>query len=387
LKHSAASQEDLMERDYYEILGIGRNAGADEIKKGYRKLAMKYHPDRNPGDTEAENAFKECTEAYEVLSDDQKRQIYDTYGHDGLKNSGYSGPGNFEDVFSSFGDIFGDLFGFSSGRAQSRRNGPVAGNDLRYDITISFMEAVHGTSKEVELTRRDTCWTCEGSGCRPGYQKETCSSCNGRGQVIRSQGFFQVSSTCPQCHGDGQIVTHPCEDCSGSGLVAKTKKVAIKIPAGVDSGARMRLKSEGEGGRKGGPSGDLYVIIDVEPHEFFQREGDTIYCRFPLSMVDAALGVKTEVVTIHGKKKLTIPEGSQSGEIFTLRGEGVPNLRGRGRGDMIVELKVLTPTNLCEEQKKVLRDFDTLCLEKGQKDEHAGFFSKLVNEVMGKTSS
>lgn len=376
-----------MPRDYYEILGVERQAGSDEIKKGYRKLAMKYHPDRNPGDSEAENAFKECTEAYEVLSDGQKRQIYDAYGHDGLKNSGYSGPGNFEDVFSSFGDIFGDLFGFGSGRTQTRRNGPAAGNDLRYDITITFMEAVHGTSKEVELTRRDTCWTCEGSGCRPGYKKETCTSCNGRGQVIRSQGFFQVSSTCPHCHGEGQIVTHPCDDCSGSGLVAKTKKVAIKIPAGVDTGARMRLKNEGEGGRRGGPSGDLYVVIEVEPHDFFQREGDIIYCRLPVSIVDAALGVKTEVVTIHGKKKLTIPEGAQSGEIFTLRGEGAPSLRGRGRGDMVIELKVITPKNLCEEQKKVLREFDTLCQEHGQKDEHAGFFSKLVNEVMGKSSS
>ncbi|MBT8333356.1 MAG: molecular chaperone DnaJ [Deltaproteobacteria bacterium] len=373
-----------MARDYYEILSVGTSASADQIKKAYRKLAMKYHPDRNPGDTEAESAFKECTEAYEVLSDDQKRQIYDTYGHDGLKNSGYRGPGNFEDVFSSFGDIFGDLFGFGGARGQSRRDGPIAGNDLRYDVSITFMEAVHGTTKEVELTRRDTCWTCEGTGSRPGYKKQTCPSCNGRGQVVRSQGFFQVSSTCPQCHGDGQIITHPCNDCNGSGLVAKTKKVSIKIPAGVDSGARMRLKNEGEGGRKGGPSGDLYVIIDVEPHDYFQRQADTIYCRFPIPMVEAALGMTTEVVTIHGKKKLVIPEGSQSGDSFTLRGEGVKNLRGRGKGDMIVELQVLTPTNLCEEQKKVLREFDKLCETKGQKKEQEGFFAKLVNEVMGK---
>jgi len=375
-----------MERDYYEILGISQNSDAAEIKKAYRKLAMKYHPDRNPGDTEAENSFKECTEAYEVLSDDPKRQIYDTYGHEGLKNSGYRGPGNFEDVFSSFGDIFGDLFGFGSGRGQARRDGPSAGNDLRYDIRISFMEAVHGTSREVDITKRDTCWTCEGSGCRPGYQRQSCPSCNGRGQVIRSQGFFQVSSTCPQCHGEGAVITNPCEECQGVGLVHKEKKVSIKIPAGVDVGARMRLRAEGEGGRKGGPPGDLYVIIDVEPHDFFKREGDDIYCRFPVSMVDAALGVKTEIITIHGSKKLMIPEGSQSGEVFKLRDQGVTQLRGHGRGNMYVELQVQTPTKLCEEQKQVLREFDDLCEKHGQNKENEGFFSKLVNEVMGKAS-
>ncbi|HBH28857.1 MAG TPA: molecular chaperone DnaJ [Desulfofustis sp.] len=373
-----------MARDYYEILGVSQSAGADAIKKSYRKLAMKYHPDRNPGDSEAEQAFKECTEAYEVLSDDRKRRIYDTYGHEGLRDSGYRGPGNFEDVFSGFGDIFGDLFGFGSSRSGSRRNGPVAGSDLRYDITISFMEAVHGVTKEVELTRPDTCWTCEGSGCRPGYQRQTCPACNGRGQVVRSQGFFQVSSTCPQCQGEGSIITEPCDDCRGTGLVGKTKRVSIKIPAGVDSGARMRLKGEGEGGRRGGEAGDLYVMISVEPHEFFRRDGDDIYVRLPLAMVDAALGVKTEVITIHGKKTLSIPEGTQSGEVFTLRGEGVANLRGRGRGDMHVEIHVQTPTDLCDKQKDLLRDFDTLCEEHGQKQEHEGFFSKLVNEVIGK---
>lgn len=373
-----------MSVDYYEILAVERSASSGEIKKAYRKLAMKYHPDRNPGDKDAEEKFKSCTEAYEVLSDDNKRKIYDTYGHDGLKNSGYSGPGSAEDIFSSFGDILGDLFGFGSGRARTRRDGPVQGNDLRYDVEITFMEAVHGVSKEVQLTKRDTCWTCEGTGSRPGYKKETCPACNGRGQIIRSQGFFQMSSTCPQCQGEGELITNPCNDCNGSGLVEKTKKVLLKIPAGVDTGARMRLRGEGEGGRKGGGPGDLYVIVHVQEHEFFKRDGNTIFVRMPISMVTAALGDTIEIPTIHGKKKLDIPAGSQSGELFTLRNEGVPSLRGHGKGDMVVELHVQTLTNLCEEQKKVLREFDTLCDQHGQNVEQEGFLKRLFNDVMGK---
>jgi molecular chaperone DnaJ len=372
-----------MPRDYYEILSVGRNAENGEIKKAYRKLAMKYHPDRNPGDKEAEASFKECTEAYEVLSDVQKRKIYDTYGHDGLKNSGYSGPGNFEDVFSSFGDIFGDIFGFG-GRSQTRRGGPIPGNDLRYDLPISFMEAIHGVAKEIKITKKDTCWTCEGTGSRPGYSRQSCPTCGGRGQVIRSQGFFQVSSTCPQCNGEGEIVTEPCADCDGRGLVDKTKTVSLKIPAGVDTGAKMRLASEGEGGRRGGPAGDLYVVLYVEEHEFFKREGDVIYCKLPVSMVKAALGAEVEVPTVHGKKMISIPEGSQSGDIFTLEKEGVPSLRGRGRGRMIVELQVMTPTKLCKEQKEMLREFDSLCSKHGQNSENEGFFSRLFSEVLRK---
>jgi len=374
-----------MHIDYYETLSLSRNVSGGEIKKAYRKLAMKYHPDRNPDNSDAEEQFKRCTEAYEVLSDEQKRKIYDAYGYDGLKNSGYNGPSNAEDIFSGFGDIFGDLFGFGGGsRTRARRDGPANGNDLRYDVEINFMEAVHGVSKEVELTRRDTCWTCEGSGSRPGYKKEVCSSCNGRGQVIRSQGFFQVSSTCPQCQGEGEIVTHPCSDCNGSGLVEKTKKVALKIPAGVDTGARMRLRGEGEGGRRGGAAGDLYVVVHVEEHEFFKRDGNTIYCRLPIPMVKAALGGSVEVPTIHGKKKVDISAGSQSGEQLTLRNEGVRSLRGSGKGHMVVELQVLTPTKLCEEQKEVLKEFDGLCVKHGQHEEQEGFFKRLFSEVLGK---
>ncbi len=372
-----------MQKCYYEVLSVSKSADGTTIKKAYRKLAMKYHPDRNPDDKDAESLFKECTEAYEVLSDSQKRQLYDAYGHEGLKNSGYQGPGNFEDMFSGLGDLFGDLFG-GGGRGRTRRNGPQPGNDLRYDIEITFMEAVHGISKEVDVGRRDTCWTCEGSGCRPGHKRETCRSCNGRGQVLRSQGFFQVSSTCPQCHGEGEIVTEPCNDCGGSGLVDKNKKVSLKIPAGVDTGAQMRLRGEGEGGRRGGPSGDLYVVIHVQEHDFFKRDKQTIYCNFPVPMVQAALGCKVDVPTIHGKKKLSIPAGSQSGDRFTLRREGVPSLRTGSRGDMIVQLQVKTPTKLCAEQKKVLENFDELCQKHGQHEEQEGFFSKLFHEVMGK---
>jgi len=372
-----------MQTCYYEVLSVSKSADGAVIKKAYRKLAMKYHPDRNPDNKEAEASFKECSEAYEVLSDLQKRKIYDAYGHEGLKNSGYQAPGNFEDMFSGLGDLFGDLFG-GGGRGRAKRNGPLPGNDLRYDVEITFMEAVHGLAKEVSINRRDTCWTCEGSGCRPGHKRVTCPSCNGRGQVIRSQGFFQVSSTCPQCHGEGEIVTDPCNDCNGSGLLEKSKKVSLKIPAGVDTGAQMRLRGEGEGGRRGGPSGDLYVVIHVQEHDFFKRDRQTIYCEFPVSMVQAALGCKLDVPTIHGKKKMTIPAGSQSGERFTLRKEGVPSLRGGGSGDMIVQLQVKTPTNLCEEQKELLENFDKLCQKHGQHEEDEGFFSKLFHEVVGK---
>ncbi|PID75383.1 MAG: molecular chaperone DnaJ [Deltaproteobacteria bacterium] len=374
-----------MKVDYYEILSVSRTADRGEIKKAYRKLAMKYHPDRNPGDKEAEDMFKSCTEAYEVLSDDNKRQIYNTYGHEGLKNSGYSGPGNAEDIFSSFGDIFGDIFGFGSQHSRARSNGPVPGNDLRYDIEISFMEAVHGVTKEVELTRKDTCWTCEGGGSRPGYERQVCSVCGGRGQVVHSQGFFQMRSTCRSCNGEGSLVTEPCGDCSGTGLVEKTKKVSLKIPAGVDTGARMRLRGEGEGGRRGGPAGDLYVVVHVENHEFFQRDQDTIYCRLPVSMAKAALGAVVEVPTVNGSKRLTIPPGSQSGDRFTIRKEGVPSIRrGRSVGDMIVELRVMTPVNLCDEQKEMLRKFEELSEERGQATEEEGFFKKLFHDVLGK---
>lgn len=369
-----------MSTSYYEILGIGKDASAEVIKKAYRKLAMKYHPDRNQGDAEAEEKFKEAAEAYEVLSDVQKRRIYDTYGKEGLRSSGYTGPGSSEDIFSHINDLFGDLFGFGGGRSRRDPSGPVQGDDLRYDIRISFMEAVHGVNREVEIAKRETCWTCEGSGARPGHRPQTCPTCQGRGQVVRSQGFFQVSTTCPRCHGSGQVVTDPCIDCQGEGLVNRSKKVSIRIPAGVDTGSRMRLAGEGEGGRRGGPSGDLYVIIHVDEHEHFQRDGQIIYLRLPVSMVRATLGCEVAVPTIHGTAKLKIPAGTQSGERFVLKKEGVPSLRGGGKGDMVVEVQVLTPTKLTKEQKELLHRFDVLSKEQ----EEEGFFSRLFHGHLGK---
>ena len=371
-----------MSKSYYETLGVNKHASAEANKKAYRKQAMKYHQDRNQGDSAAEKKFKEAAEAYEVLSDLQKRQIYDAYGKEGLKNSGYSGPGNSEDIFSHINDLFGDMFGFGGGGRGRRRdpNGPVQGEDLRYDIRISFMEAVHGVNRQVEVTKRETCWTCEGSGARPGHKPQVCPTCQGRGQVIRSQGFFQVSTTCPRCNGAGQVITDPCNDCHGEGLINRNKKVSIRIPAGVDTGSRMRLSGEGEGGRRGGPSGDLYVVIHVDEHEHFQRDGQTIYLRLPVSMVRAALGCEADVPTMHGSAKLKIPAGAQSGERFTLRGEGVPSLRGSGKGDMVVEIQVQTPTKLTKEQKELLREFDELSKER----EEEGFFARLFHGHLGK---
>ncbi|MFZ5776186.1 MAG: molecular chaperone DnaJ [Thermodesulfobacteriota bacterium] len=372
-----------MESDFYKRLGVKADASAEEIKKAYRKLAMKYHPDKNPGDKEAEEKFKAATEAYEVLGDLEKRKIYDRYGVAGLKDSGYSGPGNFEDIFSSFGDIFGDIFGGGgfSGRASQRRQGPVQGNDLRYDLSISFMDAVHGADKEIEITKRETCWTCEGTGLRPGHKPETCPTCKGHGQVIHSQGFFRVQTTCPKCRGEGTIVSDPCQDCNGEGLVRKTKKVSLKIPAGVDTGARMRLRGEGEGGRKGGPPGDLYVILYVEPHEFFQRDGNNILCILPVGMAQAALGATVTVPTIHGSRQLEIPAGTQPEQVFTLKDEGVPSLRGGGKGDMLIEIQVVIPKKLGKRQKELLEEFAALEKEKGPSSEEEGFFAKLLNSL------
>ncbi len=347
----------MSKRCYYEVLEVQRTASEEEMKKSYRRLAMQYHPDRNPGDREAEEKFKEAAEAYEVLSDPQKREIYDRYGHEGLSSSGFRGFSGFDDIFSSFGSIFEDIFGFRGGRS---RTAARAGADLRYDLSLTFMEAVTGVSKDIDIEKYEPCRECEGSGSTPGTAPEICSRCRGRGQVTQTSGFFSISSTCPSCRGQGAVITSPCKACGGSGRERVHKTVNLKIPAGVETGSRLRLRGEGEKGVHGGPSGDLYIFLHVEPHEFFERSGDDIFCRIPISFVQAALGASIEVPTLEGTEKLKIPRGTQGGKTFRLKGRGVSRLRGHGRGDQIIETVVAIPTSLNRKQEELLREFERL---------------------------
>jgi molecular chaperone DnaJ len=346
-------------RDYYEILGVEGNASEEEIKKNYRQLAKQYHPDRNPGDKQAEEKFKEAAEAYEVLSDPEKREIYRQYGHEGLKGRGYHGFSGFEDIFSSFGDIFGDVFGFSSRRAHSR-TAAGKGADLRYDLRVSFIDAAFGATTEINLERYIHCSACEGSGCAPGTTPQICNRCQGRGQVTKSKGFFSISTTCPQCRGQGSMIATPCQKCAGKGKVTSTKTVQLRIPAGVETGSRLRLKGEGEEGESGDPSGDLYVFIEVEQHNFFERNGNDIYCRFPITFVQAALGDTVDVPTMTGVEQLKIPPGTQTGSIFCFKGKGIVDLRTNVCGDQMIEMVVTIPVNLTERQKELLREFERL---------------------------
>jgi len=347
-------------RDYYEVLGVNRGASDSELKTAYRKLALKFHPDRNPGDKEAEEQFKEAAEAYEVLHDPQKRQIYDQYGHQGLEGTGFSGFGGFEDIFSSFGGIFEDLFGFGGGGGRRSRSHVQRGADLRYDLTLSFMDAAFGTETEIEVQKRVTCPECSGTGCESGTQPETCAHCQGAGQVSRTQGFFTVRTTCPVCRGKGQMITHPCKTCGGGGQVVDRKTVAVKIPAGVDSGSRLRLSNEGEAGAYGGPPGDLYVFISVEPHEFFHRDNTNVICQVPITVVQAILGDEISVPTLNGEKTLKIPKGTQHGDVFRFKGEGIPSLRNRRRGDQVIQAVIKIPTSVSKKQEKLLREFEKL---------------------------
>lgn len=349
----------MTKRDYYEILGVGRNATDEELKKCYRKIAMQCHPDRNPGDQQAEERFKEAAEAYEVLSDRQKREIYDQFGHAGLSNTGFQGFGGFDDVFSSFGDIFEDVFGFGRTRGRGRaRQAARAGADLRYDLKISFLDAAFGVTTTIELEKLYTCQECQGAGAAAGTTPSTCPTCHGRGQVIQSSGFFTISSTCPHCHGQGKIIAKPCSACRGAGKERRQKTVELKIPAGVETGSRLRLRGEGEAGELGGPPGDLYVFLEVEEHDFFVRSDDDILCRVPISFVQAALGGTIVVPTLDDTEKIKIPRGTQSGRSFRLKGKGIPHLQSYGRGDQIIEVFVEVPTELTRKQEDLLREFE-----------------------------
>jgi molecular chaperone DnaJ len=343
-------------RDYYEILGVSKNAADTELKAAYRKLALKHHPDRNPGNKSAEEKFKEAAEAYDVLRDPRKRQIYDQYGHQGLEGSGFSGFGGFEDIFSSFGDIFEDFFGFGT-RSRGGRSRSQRGADLRYDLTIGFMDAAFGVETNIDLDKHESCSRCDGHGIEPGTHAETCPQCRGAGQIGRSQGFFTIRTTCPQCRGAGQVIAHPCTQCGGSGQVLVHKTVSVKIPAGVDSNSRLRLASEGQAGAQGGPPGDLYVFIHVRPHDFFRREENDVICQVPISFIQAALGDQVVVPTLNGEKPLEIPKGTQFGDIFRFRGEGIPSLRNGRRGDQIIQVTIKTPTHISKKQEELLREF------------------------------
>jgi len=349
----------MAKRDYYEVLGVGRNASQDEIKRAYRRMAIKYHPDKNPGNKEAEAKFKECAEAYEVLSDPDKRKQYDQFGHEGLRGSGMHDFSrmNVEDIFSMFGfdDFFGSVFG--GGRRAGRRGGAVRGYDLETSVELTLEEVARGAEKTIEFTRQDRCAECGGSGAAPGSQPARCPLCGGSGQVAKGGGFFQMVSTCPQCQGTGQVITNPCPKCKGSGRVPRHRTVTIKIPAGVHEGQGIRVAGEGEPGRDSGPNGDLYCYIRIQPHEFLQRDGNNLVAVVPISFTQAALGATIEVPSLDGTKQLKIPPGTQYGSIFRIRGQGLPDVRTGRTGDQLVQVAVETPTNLNDQQEALLREF------------------------------
>lgn len=342
----------MAKRDYYEILGVERGVSAADLKKAYRRVAMKYHPDRNPDDASAEEKFKEASEAYEILSDDQKRAAYDQYGHAGVDQQSGMGGGGYSNFSDIFGDVFGDIFGGGRGRG-----GPARGSDLRYTLELSLEEAVKGTTVQIKVPTLVSCKTCSGSGAKPGSKPVTCTTCGGHGQVRMQQGFFSVQQTCPNCRGRGTIISDPCKSCHGQGRTEETKTLSVKVPAGVDTGDRIRLSGEGEAGADGGPSGDLYVQVSVRKHEIFQREGADLYCEVPIDFVDAALGGELEVPTLDGRVKLKVPAETQTGKLFKLRGKGVTPVRGGAQGDLLCRVVVETPVNLTNKQKEMLRDF------------------------------
>ena len=384
-------------RDYYEVLGVSKDADAKEIKKAYRKLAMKYHPDKNPGDKAAEEKFKEINEAYEVLSDEEKRSTYDRFGHDGLNGQagfgggqgfgGFGGSGGFGGFEDIFGDIFGSGFGgFGGSGGSSRRRGPRRGADIRQSVTIKFEEAAFGKKIKVKINRSEECDECHGSGAKPGTTKKTCPTCHGSGTVqsVQRTPFGNIASqrTCSTCNGEGEINESPCNKCHGKGSVRKTKTIEVDIPAGIDDGQMIKLSGQGEVGEKGGPRGDLYIVVNVQKHEIFTREGYDVYIEMPIRFTQAALGDKLEVPTLDGKVSYTLPEGTQTGTVFRLREKGIPKLRSNSRGDQYVKVIIDTPKKLNDEQKELLRKFDESCGNKVHEKQRS-WKSKIDNFFKG----
>jgi molecular chaperone DnaJ len=351
-------------RDYYEVLGVNRDASDEEIKKSYRKLAMKYHPDRNPDRKDAEEKFKEAKEAYEILSESEKRRAYDAYGHAGVNAQVGGGPDgqNMGGFAEAFGDIFSDIFGGARGRSNVYR-----GADLRYNLEISLEQASRGTETKIRIPAMEECETCEGTGAKPGTKATTCATCNGVGAVRLSQGFFSIQQTCPTCQGSGKTIPNPCPTCHGAGRVKKHKTLSVKIPSGVDEGDRIRLAGEGESGSNGGPPGDLYVVIHLQEHSVFQRDGDDLHCQMPVSFTQAALGGEIEIPTLDGSAKVKIPTETQTGQVFRLRGKGIKGVRSSYPGDLLCEMVVETPVRLTERQRELLRELEEINRKDGER--------------------
>ena len=378
----------MSKRDYYEILGVTRSASEQDLKSAFRKLAKECHPDRHPGDKDAERKFKELNEAYEALKDPQKRAAYDQFGHAAFEGGGRPGGGFGPDFASSMSDIFDDLFGeFMGGRRGSRqRNGRERGADLRYNMEVTLAEAYAGKTAQIRVPTSVSCETCGGKGAKPGTQPTTCSTCGGAGKVRASQGFFTIERTCPSCQGRGETINDPCTSCNGAGRVLKERTLSVNIPAGVEDGTRIRLAGEGEAGVRGGPAGDLYIFLSIKPHEFYQRDGADIFCRVPISMITAALGGQLDVPTLDGgQTRVKIPEGTESGKQFRLKGKGMPVLRSKVLGDMYIQVEVETPKNLTRRQRELLEEFEKES-NRETSPHSSGFFARMKEFFEGKSS-